>query len=559
MNTQHHITPPDPGDELERLRRENDRLGRRLDEVEAERRSLRRELAARDRDIDAECAERQRAADALKLAELIIDSSPAILFRRLAAEELKDRKMVYVSPNISRFGYKAEDFLSGRIMYRDIVYPGDHERVVAEIADYVDRGVDDYTQIYRIVTRSGVVRWIEDRTSVVEDPRTGVRYHQGIVIDIHERKAAEEKLRRSEEKYRRIVETAGEGFLLMDERLRVRDVNTACCRMMRLIRHRIIGGFFPEMIAERHRHFFSGGGENLLDGDYHEFECDLLTGDGRTVPVIVHLSALKDDSGGVIGLMAFVTDISEHKKALSLAGEVQRSLLPQGALKIAGLDVAGRNVSCDEIGGDYFDFLWDADDPAGEFSAVVGDISGHGVDSALLMTSARAFLRMQASRLGRIDAVVAAMNRQMVDDVRETGRFMTLFYLTVGSDREEIEWVRAGHDPGWVYDPADDRFHELEGPGVALGVDRDFAYRSERKTGLAPGHIIILGTDGIWEGRNAGGEMFGKARFQEVIRRHAHADAETILDAVFRDHADFTRGTETLDDVTLVILKRVAS
>jgi sigma-B regulation protein RsbU (phosphoserine phosphatase) len=557
MATQRHISPPSSADEGEGLRQENDRLKRRLAASEEENRSLREELTASRSDIDAQCAERQRASEALKLAELIIDSSPAVLFRRLAADDYEDRQMVYVSPNIFRFGYRAEDFLQGRLMFRDILYPGDRERIVAEIDGYVARGVENYTQTYRIVTRSGDVRWIEDRTSVVEDPHTGIRYHQGIVIDIHERKEAEEKLRRSEEKYRRIVETAGEGFLLMDEGLRIRDVNSACCRMARLIRHRIIGRRFPDMIAERYRYFFSDGGEDLLDGEYHEFECDLLAGDGRTVPVIVHLNALKDDAGGVIGIMAFVTDITEHKKALSLAGEVQRSLLPQGGLKVAGLDVAGRNVSCDEIGGDYFDFFWDGADPAGPFAAVVGDISGHGVDSALLMTSARAFLRLQASRTGRIADIVTAMNRQMADDVRETGRFMTLFYLAVSPDRNRIEWVRAGHDPAWIYDPAGDRFRELKGPGIALGIDRRLAYRSNRKTGLEAGQVIVLGTDGIWEGRNTAGEMYGKNRLRKVIRRHARADAETILDAVFREHAEFTRGAQTLDDVTLVILKRV--
>jgi len=558
MITESCISPQEAVDELDRLRHENERLKRRLERAGADNQSLRERLDEKSREIDAQCAERYRASEALALAELIIDSSPAVLFRRLAAEELEDRKMVYVSPNISRFGYRAEDFLSGRIMYRDIVYPKDHERVVAEIDDYVARGIVNYAQMYRVVTKAGELRWIEDRTSVVQDPDTGIRYHQGIVIDIHERKEAEEKLRRSEEKYRRIVETAGEGFLLMDENLRIRDVNSAYCRMARLIRHRIIGRRFPDMIAERYRYFFSDGGEDLLDGEYHEFECDLLAGDGRTVPVIIHLNALKDDAGGIIGIMAFVTDISEHKKALSLAGEVQRSLLPRGGLKVAGLDVAGRNVSCDEIGGDYFDFLWDGDDPAGPFAAVVGDISGHGVDSALLMTSARAFLRLKASQMGSIADLVTAMNLQMVDDVRETGRFMTLFYLAVSPDRDRIEWVRAGHDPAWIYDPAEDRFHELKGPGVALGIDRNIVYRSNRKSGFAAGQIIILGTDGIWEGRNTAGEMYGKDRFRDIIRRHADADAETILDAVFQDHAAFTRGTRTLDDVTLVILKRVS-
>jgi len=149
-----------------------------------------------------------------KHSSFIIDKSPVILFRRLAAEKLKQRKMVYVSENISRFGYTADDFLSNRIMFRDIVHPDDTERTKKEIQDYVSKDIESYKQIYRIVTRDGEARWIEDRTSIVADPDTGAKYHQGIVEDIHQRKEAEDKLRRSEEKYRRIIETTGEGYPL---------------------------------------------------------------------------------------------------------------------------------------------------------------------------------------------------------------------------------------------------------------------------------------------------------------------------------------------------------
>ena len=86
-------------------------------------------------------------------------------------------------------------------------------------------------------------------------------------------------------------------------------------------------------------------------------------------------------------------------------------MLPQQAPQIKGLDVSGKNISCDEIGGDYFDFLWSADDPGGPFTVVVGDITGHGVDSALLMTTARAFLRMRASQPGTITLVIIKFTR----------------------------------------------------------------------------------------------------------------------------------------------------
>jgi sigma-B regulation protein RsbU (phosphoserine phosphatase) len=132
---------------------------------------------------------------------------------------------------------------------------------------------------------------------------------------------------------------------------------------------------------------------------------------------------------------------------------------------------------------------------------------------------------------------------------------MTLFYLTINEDRSGIEWVRAGHEPAWIYDPDQDNFEELKGPGLALGIDEKYVYQSNWKTGLKKGQVIMVGTDGIWEGRNKAGEMFGKRRLQEIIRRNAASSAETILAAVFRDHTRFSQGTRTEDDITLVIIK----
>jgi sigma-B regulation protein RsbU (phosphoserine phosphatase) len=134
---------------------------------------------------------------------------------------------------------------------------------------------------------------------------------------------------------------------------------------------------------------------------------------------------------------------------------------------------------------------------------------------------------------------------------------MTLFYLTVNARRDTVDWVRAGHDPAWLYDPATQRFEELMGPGMALGVEPDYVFLPGRRTGLQPGQVLVVGTDGIWEARNAGGEMFGRERFRDVIRRHAAQGAAVILEQVFQAHAAFTRGTRTEDDVTLVVVKLV--
>jgi len=527
-------------------------LRNHLADVEKSYKDLQASFEERTRALERECLDRDQTEEALRMAEVIIDNSPAILFRRLAGDE---PRLVYVSDNIRQMGYTAEEFMSEKISFRDIVYPDDMDRLREEIEFYADKDVEEYTQFYRIVTKSGDIRWVEDQTSVVRDAEGIKTHNQGILVDITARKLAEEEVRKSEEKFRRIVETAGEGFLLMDENLQIVDVNDAYCDLLGYSREEIIGKTPLDLATEEFKQFMESNRVSILSKEYRKLEGTVMAKNGRHVPILIHGSTLRDDRGKVIGNMAFVTDMTEHKKALTLAGEVQKSLLPQDKPVVQGLDIAGKNVSCDEIGGDYFDFLWRRDTKKGPFSVVVGDISGHGVESALLMTTARAFLRMRASQPGTISEIITAMNRHLTRDVLETGRFMTLFYLTIDPEKDRIDWVRAGHDPALVYDPGRGEFTELKGDGVALGVKENFDYQENNISGLTNGQIIAVGTDGIWEAINSNGEMFGKERFRDIIRKNAGSGSGDIVNAVYKELNQFTRGQKSEDDITLVIIK----
>jgi len=525
------------------------------DELIKEIEQLRQQAAACDTlesRIEEIESERNHTEEALRLAQLIIDQSPVILFRRLAGD---DPKLVYVSRNIARFGYCSYDFLNDKIRFRDILHPEDIDRVGDEIREYVKKDAEEYLQLYRILTKDGEVRWVEDHTSIVRNQSGEKTHHQGIVVDITKRKLAEEELRKSEEKFRRIVETAGEGFILMDEDLHILDVNDAYCRLIGYTREELIGKTPFDFASEAFRHFMLTNKDQILAQEYRELEGVSIAKDGRKIPTLIHGSTLRDDRGAVIGNMAFVTDMTEHKKALALAAEVQKSLLPQEKPPIPGLDIAGRNVSCDEIGGDYFDFIWQGDHGGGQLSIVVGDITGHGVDAALLMTTARAFLRMRTSQPGTLSEIITAMNRHLTQDILESGRFMTLFYMTIDPENETVEWVRAGHDPAIVYDPDQNRFQELKGPGIALGIDETIQYQSNRKSGVSNGQVVAIGTDGIWEARNREGKMFGKDRFKDIIRQNAKAGAGEILESVFDELNQFTFGQRSEDDSTLVVIK----
>jgi len=555
MNAEPRKTKAELIEELRRLRRQADRartLRRRLKSLRAECSELQAQCTERNRTLEVECRLRDRTDEALRLAEMIIAQSPVVLFRRRAG---KKPTLVYVSSNMIQFGYAAEELLSGRIAFSEIVHPDDRDRLAEEVKAFAEADVEEYTQSYRLVTRSGEVRWVEDRTSVVRNEQGRKVYNQGIMVDVTPRRLAEEELRKSEEKFRRIVETAGEGFILMDDHLRIVEVNDSYCRMLGYRREEIIGKTTFELAGDEFRQFISGSRERLLAMDYRTFEGVLVAKDGRRVPVLIHGNTLRDADGAKIGNAAFVADLTEQKKALELAGKVQRNLIPARPPLVEGLDIAGRSDPCQEVGGDYFDFLYGPEYPAGALRVVVGDISGHGVDAALLMTTARAFIRMRATQPTAPARIVSLTNRDLALDMGDSGNFMTLFYMEIDPRGRTARWVRAGHEPALLYCPVRDQFEELTGNGAPLGVDPDFEFTEQALPALHPGTILAMGTDGIWEASDPEGRFFGKERFREVIRRQAAGSAQDLLTAVFDEIGRFCRGMPSHDDITLVVIK----
>jgi sigma-B regulation protein RsbU (phosphoserine phosphatase) len=245
------------------------------------------------------------------------------------------------------------------------------------------------------------------------------------------------------------------------------------------------------------------------------------------------------------------------QESLTLATEVQQNLLPRKDPSVAGLDISGISLYCDETGGDYFDFLNIREDRPGRASIAVGDVSGHGLCSALLMASARASLRLRTNMPGSLSAVIADVNRQFCQDVADSGAFMTLFYLVADSRLQTLNWVRAGHDPAIVYDPAADRFEKLSGRGAALGLSPGLVFEENEKLGVRRGQIVFVGTDGIWETIDSQGRAFGRERLHEMLRRHHALAARQIVERVTRELETFRQPLRAADDITMVVVKIV--
>ncbi|CAN5901859.1 hypothetical protein BH23PLA1_BH23PLA1_23260 [soil metagenome] len=316
--------------------------------------------------------------------------------------------------------------------------------------------------------------------------------------------------------------------------------------------------------------------------------CQRLKADARTrdIPVIfvTAMSEVDDETKGFsLGAVDYITKpirppivrarVAAHfelalarktlatqnkamRDALAVAAEVQRSLLPQIPSTLEGLELAGHMVPSESVGGDYLDFLV-GDELAGRgVGIVVGDVTGHGPGAALMMTAARAFLRMRASRPGSFGEIVADINRHLAADLGNTERFMSLFLIVVHEN--QLTWVGAGHEPALLVDAESGTVIELEGDGPLLGIDPDISFAEHQAPFTYPGQVVALCTDGITEAWNPEGKQFGRDRFKQSLLRHAHHDADLILENIVRDVLDFRGIAPQLDDLTLVVLKRTS-
>jgi sigma-B regulation protein RsbU (phosphoserine phosphatase) len=266
--------------------------------------------------------------------------------------------------------------------------------------------------------------------------------------------------------------------------------------------------------------------------------------------------ATRDEFGVIAGhtnnMIKGLRHRSELINALQLADEVQQNLLPQQIFAHPAAEVAGRSRYCTATGGDYYDHFAL---PGGKLGVVVADSSGHGVSSAIHMTSTRAYLHAGLPTYSDPESLVHQINRFLVRDSRQTGWFITLFLIEIDSAQRRLKWVRAGHDPALLYEPQSDRFQELDGEGVALGVVPDPRLPVHQRDRWQPGAIIVLATDGIREARNPDDEMFGMARLKNVIRAQADQPADRVVSAVIRSLENFLGGRTQEDDITIVVIK----
>lgn len=257
--------------------------------------------------------------------------------------------------------------------------------------------------------------------------------------------------------------------------------------------------------------------------------------------------------------VSYLMDLSIAKAKiindLEIAHETQRQLLPMNDPNFPGLDVSGMSQYCDEIGGDYYDYIYPVNFNDRLFGMVIADVSGHGITAALIMTATRALLRSRAGHNESLSKKLSVLNHYLCQSTSESGTFVTMMLLVIDIENKCIYWSRAGHEPVICYNPVTDDFFELKGNGIALGFDKSVDYEEYKLENISSGVIFLLATDGLWEARNEKGEMFGKDAVKKIIRDNPFLSAKEIKSLLFSSVKKFINGSTLEDDLTIVVTK----
>lgn len=280
---------------------------------------------------------------------------------------------------------------------------------------------------------------------------------------------------------------------------------------------------------------------NKGQGMFTRYDEDLLQALGA------HAAVALDNSR----LLAEYVEKRKMEQALALAREIQVGLFPTAAPDIPGVEVAGKSLSCDETGGDYYDYV---DLGEGRVAFAVGDVSGHGVGSALLMAGTRAFLRALVLEIDSPAQVLEKLNGLLKQDV-SGGRFVTLFFGILDARANVFRYSSAGHDYPIVFRPGTGEIFELESTGPPLGILAGMPFPEGPPMELMPGDLMVFTTDGVWEAADAAGARFDRARLKDAIRRRAAEPPASIIGGVFEEVRAHIGGAGQKDDLTMVVVR----
>lgn len=387
-------------------------------------------------------------------------------------------------------------------------------------------------------------------------------------------------LRSAEKKYRSIVENAVEGIYQTTLEGTYLTVNPMLAKLYgydspeELITHLTDLNQQLYVNSDRRQQFTDLMAEQ---GVVIGFESEVYQRDGSTIWISESARAIYDSEGQLLGFEGTVVDITRRKQdeeeilrlteqlqgenlrmgaELEITRRLQQMLIPSEAElnAIADLEIAGFMEPATEVGGDYYD-IWQQD---GKLLISMGDVTGHGLESSMVMIMAQTAVRTLIVN-GETDParLLNVVNQIIYENARRMGSYknMTLVLLEykagllrLSGQHEELILVRQN---GQI-----EQIDTLE-LGFPLGLESDiFHLVSETEINLYPGDVAVLYTDGITEAMNPQNQQYGLERLCEVLQIYRHSPAQKIRHMIIEDLMRHIHTQKVFDDITLLVLKQ---
>jgi serine phosphatase RsbU (regulator of sigma subunit)/pSer/pThr/pTyr-binding forkhead associated (FHA) protein len=244
----------------------------------------------------------------------------------------------------------------------------------------------------------------------------------------------------------------------------------------------------------------------------------------------------------------------EHRKNLerdlSLAEEIQRSLLPHELPQLENFVLLAFSRPTRYVGGDFYDFYVTESQ---ELIGILADVSGKGTAASLLSSMILGCLQLLLRGGHSPEEALDRLNKFLIE--KASGKFATMFVFALQADGNG-KFVSAGHNPAYLFRASRHEVEELPSNSLIIGAF-DFAAFTATDVVLQPGDVLLVYSDGLTEAEDQSGNMFGEDRVKDIILREAPSGAEQLSEAILLGIQEFTRGRAQTDDITFVIAQRV--
>ena len=295
--------------------------------------------------------------------------------------------------------------------------------------------------------------------------------------------------------------------------------------------------------------------------------CVPMRAQGRVIGALQLLNkcgGFTEEDTGLLGLLAhFAASAIESERLrqeaararllhfeIELARDVQTKLLPASCPALPGLASAGFCRPARSVGGDYYDFL-----PlrSGDFAFTLGDVSGKGIASAVMMASIQTLLRSMLEReSAHLPELIGDLNRALYASSTPE-RYSTLFCGLVSADRRRLTYLNAGQVPPYLLH-ADGALEQLNNSNLPVGLLPGVAYE-QQTVPLREGDLLVVVSDGMMEVRNLDGEFWDEAGVGALIQQHGAQDASELAGNLCRSADAWANGADQYDDMTVIAVR----